>query len=60
MKSDWKRRFEEAEFAFAHLKSMTKKISAFDWTPEYRELAEAIHTLGRDVFYVNQDDYNGE
>ena len=57
MKSDWKERFEQAERAFHQLKGLTKKIPASEWTPEYRELANLIHTLGREVFYVNPDDY---
>ena len=57
MKSDWKQRFEQAARAFHELKGLTKKVPASEWTPEYRELAELIHTLGREVFYVNPDDY---
>lgn len=57
MKSDWKQRFEQAAWAFHELKGLTKKVPASEWTPEYRELAELIHTLGREVFYVNPDDY---
>lgn len=56
-KSNWEERYREAEMAFHQLKSMTKKIPASTWTPEYRDLAEKIHTLGREVFYVNSDDY---
>ena len=55
--SNWRERFEQAQMAFAELKSLTKKYNAGTWTPEYRELAERIHSLGRDVFYVNSDDY---
>jgi hypothetical protein len=50
MKSDWKARFEQAVMAFYELKGLTKKIPASEWTPEYRELANLIHTLGREVF----------
>jgi hypothetical protein len=57
MKSDWKQRFEQAARAFHELKGLTKKVPASEWTPEYGELAELIHTLGREVFYVNPDDY---
>lgn len=57
MKSDWKERFEQAATAFHELKALTKKVPASEWTPEYRELANLIHTLGRDVFYVNPDDF---
>lgn len=57
MKSDWKERFEQAAMAFHELKALTKKVPASEWTPEYRELANLIHMLGRDVFYVNPDDY---
>jgi len=49
----WKKRFFEAENAFHVLKSMTKKVPAGAWCDNYRELAEAVHTLGRDVFYVD-------
>jgi hypothetical protein len=42
------------------LKALTKKVPATEWTPEYGELAELIHTLGREVFYVNPDDYEAE
>ena len=51
---DWKTRYEDAADAFHMLKSMTKKVRADSWTPEYRELAEQIHTLGRDFFYVGE------
>jgi hypothetical protein len=44
-----------AEMAFQKLKTMTKQVPADSWTPEYRELANAIHTLGRDVFYIGDD-----
>ena len=40
----------KAEMAFQKLKAMTKQVPADSWTPEYRDLANAIHTLGRDVF----------
>jgi hypothetical protein len=60
MKSDWKQRFEQAAWAFHELKGLTKKVSASEWTPEYRELAELIHTLGREVFYVDPDDYEAQ
>jgi hypothetical protein len=52
MEAYWENRFEEAREAFGKLKSLTKRHPAFEWTPEYRELADAIHSLGRDVFYV--------
>lgn len=56
MTSNWKERFEQAAQAFHELKAMTKTVPATQWTPEYRQLAELIHTLGRDVFYVNPED----
>lgn len=59
MRSNWKERFGEAEKAFQQLKALTKAVPAQEWTPEYRELANLIHTLGREVFYVNPDDYEG-
>ena len=60
MKSDWKQRFQQASLAFHELKGLTKKVPATEWTPEYGELAGLIHTLGREVFYVNPDDYQAE
>ena len=50
---NWEERYRKAEEAFATLKTMTKQIPADQWTPEYRELAGKIHTLGREVFYVD-------
>jgi hypothetical protein len=46
----WEERFTEAALAFYKLKTLTKTVPAATWTPEYRELAEAIHSLGREVF----------
>jgi hypothetical protein len=57
-KSNWEERFRQASDAWHHLKSLTKKVPASEWTPEYRELAEYIHSQGREVFYLNFDDYN--
>ena len=57
MKSDWKERFQEAELAFHKLKSYTKQVRLDDQTSEYKELSNMIHTLGRDVFYVNREDF---
>lgn len=53
---DWKERYYEAEAAFHKLKSMTKKVPAGEQTPEYRELANRIHELGREVFTVIESD----
>jgi hypothetical protein len=50
--------WEDAEEAFMKLKSITKRVPAGSWTPEYRELAEAVHALGREVFYVRTGDRN--
>jgi hypothetical protein len=50
--TNWEERYYQAEAAFAELKTLTKNVHASKWTPEYRELAERIHTLGRDVFFV--------
>ena len=47
---NWEERYRAAEMAFHKLKAMTKLVPADSWTPEYRDLANAIHTLGRDVF----------
>jgi hypothetical protein len=44
--------------AISQLKGLTKKIPASEWTPEYREVANLIHPLGREVFYINPDDYD--
>lgn len=49
--SHWQERYRTAEIAFHELKAITKKVPASSWTKEYRELAEAIHCLGREVFY---------
>ena len=57
MKSDWEKRYREAENVFHELKSYTKRIKLDNQTPEYKELVNLIHTAGRNVFYVNQDDY---
>ena len=57
MASDWRKRYEDSCMAWAHLKSLTKQMPASTWTPEYRELAEAVHTLGRDYFYVDPEDF---
>jgi hypothetical protein len=57
MKSDWQKRFYEAETAFHELKSFTKRVRLDNQTPEYKELANLVHSLGRDVFYVNEDDF---
>jgi hypothetical protein len=48
----WESRFRAAERAFRGLKDHTKRHPAGLWTPEYRELADLIHSLGRKVFYV--------
>jgi hypothetical protein len=48
----WENRFREAELAFHSLKNHTKSIPASEWSKDYRELAEMIHSLGREVFYV--------
>jgi len=50
----WRERYHAAEAAFQKLKTHTKQINAGLWTPEYRELAGMIHTLGRDVFWVTR------
>lgn len=49
---NWKAKYEEAERAFHRLKAHTKSIPAGSWSTDYRELAELIHTLGREVFPV--------
>lgn len=48
----WEERYRKAEAAFAELKAMTKRYQASRWCLPYRELAEKIHSLGRDIFYV--------
>jgi hypothetical protein len=57
MKSNWRAGFEQAEIAFHQLKELTKRTPAHAWSNEYRELANLIHTLGREVFYINPDDF---
>jgi hypothetical protein len=51
----WETRYRNAEMEFHTLKALTKKVPAGTWTPEYHELAEAIHTVGRDAFYVDHE-----
>jgi hypothetical protein len=53
---NWEERYRQAESAFHELKAMTKCVPASQWTPEYRALAERIHTLGREVFYVTTEE----
>ena len=48
----------ECEAAHQRLKSMTKAVSAANWTPEYRELADAIHMIGRDLYYIGRVEEN--
>jgi hypothetical protein len=57
MKSDWEKRYRDAEEAWHQLKSFTKRVPLDGQTAEYRELSNMVHSLGRDVFYVNEDDY---
>jgi len=55
----WKERYDQAEQAWQKLKLHTKEISASEWDGRgsyYRELADLIHSLGRDVFYVDEED----
>jgi hypothetical protein len=47
----WMLRYIKAMDRFQELKSMTKAVSASSWTPEYRVLAEEIHSFGRDCFH---------
>jgi hypothetical protein len=51
----WEKRYREAESAWHDLKNHTKNINATEWSKDYRELAGMIHSLGRDVFYVDLD-----
>jgi hypothetical protein len=39
------------------LKALTRRVPASEWTPEYRELANPIHTFGREAFFVNPEDF---
>lgn len=48
----WMLRFMKAMDAFQGLKHLTKQVNAGSWTPEYRELAEQIHSMGRDYFHA--------
>lgn len=52
MKNIWLMRFDKVMGVFSELKSMTKQVPASQWTPEYKALAEAIHTAGRNYFHV--------
>ena len=49
----WKERFSAVLEDFSTLKSMTKKIPASQWTPEYKALAEKIHSMGTDHFHTD-------
>jgi len=49
----WLRRFIAVMQDFTALKTMTKNVPAGTWTPEYRELAEKIHAMGRDHFHTD-------
>lgn len=60
MKSDWEQRYRESEAAWHQLKSFTKRVRLDGQTEEYRELSNLIHSLGRDVFYVNPEDHKQE
>ena len=51
--ANWEERFYKAQDAFIKLKLHTKSIPAPEWSKDYRELAEMIHSLGREVFYVD-------
>lgn len=53
----WEKRFREAELAFHDLKDHTKSIPADEWSKDYRDLADMIHSLGREVFYVDENLY---
>jgi hypothetical protein len=50
----WETRFRKAEEAWQALKSHTKSTAAGGWTLEYRELANLVHTVGREVFFVDE------
>lgn len=52
----WRARYYTAEAAFIKIKALTKQVPASQWTPEYRELAELIHTTGRDVFWLEREE----
>jgi hypothetical protein len=49
----WLKRFTAAMRDHAALKTMTKDAPAGAWPPEYRELAEKIHAMGRDHFNID-------
>ena len=42
----------------SRVESFDEKSTGKRMDPEYREVANLIHTLGGDVFYVNPDDYD--
>jgi hypothetical protein len=46
----WLKRFTAVMWDLTALRTLTKNVPASTWTPEYRELAEKIHGMGRDHF----------
>lgn len=40
---------------FARIKSLTKQHPAAQWDDAYRRLANEIHAVGRDCFYVESE-----
>jgi hypothetical protein len=49
----WKERFSAVLEDFSTLKSMTKRFPVSEWSPEYRALADKIHSMGRDHFHTD-------
>jgi hypothetical protein len=50
----WKRRYYAADEAFHRLKSHTKSAHASQWSEDYRQLADLIHSAGRDAFWLTR------
>lgn len=50
--TDDKARIAAMMLGFGRIKSLTKQHPAALWDDAYRKLAEEIHTVGRECFYV--------
>ena len=52
-KQEWAIRYLEILDVFTDLKTLTKEFDCRHWTPEYRALANLIHTMGREHFHTD-------
>jgi len=52
---DDKTRIAEMLAGFARIKSLTKQHPASQWDDAYRTLANEIHAVGRDCFYIEPE-----